>query len=340
MKFLINYITILFLVLLISNCETSKSDFSNEFKEGEEKLKNEDYESALVIFNQILTEDPKNINAYKKKITALNELGHFNEAKIAVNDLFQIDSTDLESIKLRMKVNYYTNNFIAAIYDMDKILEKNQSDTLVLKLRAIINFQLGNYEKSNSDVDKLLRLTPNDPVLYSLKGMYLLDLGLIEEAKENFNRSLEIFDQDAIVYCNLGSIEENFEKSVNYFNTAIKINPQYADSYFFLGERFMKNEMYKDAILNFNKAIDLNYSNQFASYYNRAYSKLNYGDYRGAIKDYEKVIEIDNTIAEAFLLLGSAKYQIDDLDGACKAWHKSFDLGNPSAIEFISNYCK
>ena len=57
---------------------------------------------------------------------------------------------------------------------------------------------------------------------------------------------------------------------------------------------FLKGETgnYKEAIIDYNKAIEIN-SNHSKAYYNRGDAKYNLGDYIGAIAGFNKALEIN-----------------------------------------------
>ncbi len=95
---------------------------------------------------------------------------------------------------------------------------------------------------------------------------------------------------------------------------------------------------YRGAIQDYNKAIQLNpdYAN---AYYNRGIAKARLGDYRGAIQDYNKAIQLNPDDAEAYNNRGGAKFLLGDKNGACLDWSKAWELGNLNAYDFIKKYC-
>ena len=75
--------------------------------------------------------------------------------------------------------------------------------------------------------------------------------------------------------------------------------PQDAEAYFRKGNKNFASGKYKDAIEDYNKAIELNL--QYAeAYNNRGVANFNLGKYKKAIKDYNKVIELNPQYAEAY----------------------------------------
>ena len=62
--------------------------------------------------------------------------------------------------------------------------------------------------------------------------------------------------------------------------------------------------------------------------------------YVGAKTDFWKAIQIDPNNAEAYYGRGTAKYKLDDKNGACQDWRKAGELGYEKAYETIKKYCK
>ncbi len=95
---------------------------------------------------------------------------------------------------------------------------------------------------------------------------------------------------------------------------------------------------YRGAIADYTKAIEIN-PNFADAYYNRGLAKADLKDYRGAIADYTKAIEIDPNDAKAYVNRGNAKFELGDKDGACLDWSKAGELGLDEAYDYIKEYC-
>ena len=74
-------------------------------------------------------------------------------------------------------------------------------------------------------------------------------------------------------------------------------------------------------------------------YFDRGVSKYELQDYRGAIQDYSKAIELDPSFADAYFNRGLVKYALNDIDGACLDWSKAGELGYYDAYDRIKEYC-
>jgi len=105
----------------------------------------------------------------------------------------------------------------------------------------------------------------------------------------------------------------DWPSAIEYFNQALEVNPEPEDFliYSFRGNSRSKMQRYNDAIDDFDKALDMipkdimDYSNWVKNYFNR----------------------------------GVAKFYMDDLNGACKDWNKSLELGFGQSHDYILEYC-
>jgi len=84
---------------------------------------------------------------------------------------------------------------------------------------------------------------------------------------------------------------------------------QTVEEYFNSGKAKYKLKDYRGAIQDYNKAIELNPKYPEA-YNNRGFAKVELKDYKAAIQDYTKAIELNPNYADAYNNRGIAKAQL------------------------------
>lgn len=99
-----------------------------------------------------------------------------------------------------------------------------------------------------------------------------------------------------------------------------------ATEYNFRGLDKAKAGDFKGAIEDFDKAIELKPTGQV--YYNRAYTKSVLEDFNGAIQDYDKTIELNYRLAEAYFERGYCKDNIHNLIGASADYTKAIEINS------------
>ena len=104
------------------------------------------------------------------------------------------------------------------------------------------------------------------------------------------------------------------------------------------GNAEMDKKNYKEALANFNKAIELDEENGEAYAY-RGMTKYHLKDLDGAMEDYNHALKLIPDYGEVYDLRGIVKGEKGDSLGACEDWNKAFDLGFNKAYELIEKYC-
>ena len=89
-------------------------------------------------------------------------------------------------------------------------------------------------------------------------------------------------------------------------------------------EKYMNND-YKGAIEDYTKAIELNPKDD-SNYKERGSVKKEIKDYQGAIEDYTKAIELDPNSSFSYSARGYAKAKIKDYQGAIEDYTKAIEL--------------
>ena len=106
---------------------------------------------------------------------------------------------------------------------------------------------------------------------------------------------------------------------------------QYMDEGAKLMLRYSK---YEEAEELFTKAIKYD-KNNFEAYYYRGCAKINATKYRDAIADFEKAVELKPDYADAYFNLGRIYYLLDDEDKACENYQLAAKYGRPNLEDYL-----
>ncbi len=131
----------------------------------------------------------------------------------------------------------------------------------------------------------------------------------------------------------------DYEEAILDYNKALELSPtEICLVYSMRGNAKRNLNDFDGAISDQNKALDFDplYTD---GYFNRGIAKFKKGDFDGAIQDYSQVLKIDTKDSDAFFNRANVKKEIGDIKGACEDWRKAADLGDDDATKFLTENC-
>ncbi len=126
-----------------------------------------------------------------------------------------------------------------------------------------------------------------------------------------------------------------YKEAITNYDKAIELNPQRAIAYNNRGIANFNLDKHEEAITDYTKAIELN--PQYAiAYRNRGIAKLHSGKNEEAIEDYDKAIEFNPKHAKAYNNRGNAKLHSGKNEEAIEDYNKAIEL-NPQFADTYYN---
>ncbi|HBB94075.1 MAG TPA: hypothetical protein DC054_01675 [Blastocatellia bacterium] len=182
-----------------------------------------------------------------------------------------------------------------------------------------------------ADFDSAIRLQPDFAEVYFARGQYYARSLKPVLAINDFSRVIRIEPNNAAAYYERGEIHlenyENLPKNLNAaladFTRAKSIDPGYIKAYARCA--YIRREQHnpQGAISSYSEIIRRDRENA-AAYRGRGDLRLELKDFRGAIEDYDRAIELDPSepgswdyvVALTYVSRGAARYQLGDGKGA------------------------
>ena len=131
-----------------------------------------------------------------------------------------------------------------------------------------------------------------------------------------------------------------YEEAILDYNKALELSPtEICLVYSMRGNAKRNSGDFEGAISDQNKALDFDplYAD---GYFNRSSAKFKMGDFTGAIDDYTQVIKINPKDSDAFFNRANVKKEVGDMKSACEDWKKAADLGDTEAEKLHEEHCK
>ena len=132
----------------------------------------------------------------------------------------------------------------------------------------------------------------------------------------------------------------DYEEAILDYNKALELSPaEICLVYSMRGNARRNLGDFEGAISDQNKAIDFDplYAD---GYFYRSIAKYKMGDFPGSIADYTQVIKINPKDSDAFFNRANVKKEIGDINGACKDWRKAVVLGDEEASKRLQENCE
>ncbi len=121
---------------------------------------------------------------------------------------------------------------------------------------------------------------------------------------------------------------KKYEEAIIDFDKAIELNPNNAGAWALRGKAKVNLQKYEEVIVDFDKAIELNPSIIAEAWALRGGAKINLQRYEEAIADFDKAIELNPNLALVWMLRGVAKGNLQRYEEAIADYVKAIELNS------------
>ncbi len=124
-------------------------------------------------------------------------------------------------------------------------------------------------------------------------------------------------------------IQEKYKDAILAFSKAIELNPKHYYAYANRGDCNLSIAKYQEALLDSSRAIEL--KPDFAgAYIIRGQAKWSMGKHQEAISDFTKALSFDSKLSSAYVFRGLTKMDMHNFDDALDDFRKARELGQNS----------
>lgn len=246
--------------------------------------------------------------------------------------------------------------------EFGKFKKVNPEDVDGFFERGVLKMESGLYKEAIKDFDQIIKLIPKYAEAYYLKGLCVVETEDISLAESNFKKAIEILPVFAQAYTQLGLIywkkedlktaeeyfdkaydldnsdvlplfykcnialynENNIAKTKRLLNKIIKIDSTFSGAYFYKAAIKLAEGYNKNALKNFDEAINYN-PNFIGAYLWRGFTYLLLNETENAENDFSILIELqpdesDFWALRSFLRIEKGEYKnaVDDMVHALK----------------------
>ncbi|MEG4309671.1 MULTISPECIES: tetratricopeptide repeat protein [unclassified Microcoleus] len=260
--------------------------------------------------------------------------GRLNEAVAACESALKIEPNLAAACQTLGKVMQVRGEIEQAKQWYEAAIDRNPNLPEVYANLGILYSQGKQWEKAIANCEKAISLAPNFAAVYRQLARIWTQLEKREEAADCWYQAFNIEPNWATAeeHVTLGnSLVElgKFDRAMECYSRAIKLNPQLATAYHNLGEMLIGQKRWDEAIANYRQAIAIN-PNSFESYHSLGKTWAERGELDRAIACYRKSIELNPNYARAYVGLGNVLVQKRELDEAIKCYRQALEINDNS----------
>ncbi|OGU35745.1 MAG: hypothetical protein A2068_06690, partial [Ignavibacteria bacterium GWB2_35_6b] len=260
-----------------------KSELNKIFVEGDEELIKEFLNKKIQAFQYHVNGETE--KAEKLYLELLNIFNDDSELCFWLASLCSSKKNYSSSVKyyeqaLLINPNYFEaaealafsyeqlKDYKSAVKNYEKVLTHQKNDFALLFKTGDLYGRLRNFETAEKYLQAAYQLNPNDFDLLNIYGLVLQKKNKLSEAREIFFKAEEMSPLTAGIYLNIGNTylyERKFEDALRNYNEACKLNANFKDAHIAKGITLLLNENYelgwKEFVWGLNKPAGISKNN-------------------------------------------------------------------------------
>lgn len=245
-------------------------------------LISEDYKEKLELYTKAIEFNPKFLDAYINRGLVKNELKDYEGSISDYNKALELDSKCALIYNNRGYTRFKQKDYTNALKDYNKAIllnpffqmaidnkanlvqevcvedDKDFSENFYLS-RGIAEVNCGKFKEAIKDFDEALIFNNTLLLAYFYKGIALHSIGQNENAYECYTKAIQLDKNMIDAYFNRGQLlmEDKPKLALDDFVKAVALDSKFIDAYYSIAVIQKKLGQYKEAIKNLDKVIEL-----------------------------------------------------------------------------------
>lgn len=330
----LKYILPLFALVLFASC-SGNGDHTDE--QNDLAADTIEVVDSLTYFQKQLMANPGNIEILMNRSQYFIRNGNIDNAEMDLASVLARDSSNLKAHKLYADIMMSKLEVEAGKYHYEYILERDSMNADALLGMGKLYALLDNPAKAMMNLNMALQANPYLAEAYFMKGIVYRSEFTKTGVEENLNRAISSF-QTAIeqepdyysAYIELGVLYDQVddEQALDYYNSALDIFPESLEAWYNKGMYFQNRGRVDEALACYQELHKID-STWASPYYNEGYIHLIMTEQLdSAIYYFEKSVELDPNYFQAYNNMGLAYEKLGDFENARLNYTKAIEI-NP-----------
>ena len=255
---------------------------------------NEQYQSAALVFEQLISKEPNNGDYYYYAAENLFSDNQKDKAKTLYEKGAELSPTNPFNFIGLGKLAYYAGNTESAnsSFFKAKALAKGKNATVLMEIAEVyLEAPLKDAEAASKLLREAQALEPKNPRVYLLMG----DAAMVNNsdgslAISNYEKALDLdkkYTKALLREGKLYSQARNYNLALDYYNKAVDIDSSFAPAYRERAELLFRANRNEQATADYGHYLKLN---------DNISARVRYAEFKFTIKDYKGAIEEIGTI--------------------------------------------
>lgn len=244
-------------------------------------------------------------------------------------DKYNLAYTEVELGEFEKAIEFYT-----------EAIKEDSQDTNSYINRGTLELKLKRYDEAYDDFTMALSFDTTNHNVYAHLGDLKLEMQEYNKAIGFYNKSTEIYPNNPQIYCNLAFAKTqlgNKEGAIDNYTDAISYDPDYTEAYF--NKAMLQQEVgdFTGALRSYQNVIARDEKN-IDAHYNKAVLSMRFLNqpqvFGQARASFKRVIQLNDTFAQAYKGLGDYYFVKDSLNLAMANYNKSLELDSLNALAY------
>lgn len=329
------------------------------FERASDYYDQEDFVNALPAINKSIELNPYNYEAFLLRGRIHEAQKQYNKAvfdyTLFIEKAKEEEADIQEALFSRAQLFFHIGRYADALHDFKALLKTKSGSTNVIlyrhsqfepgidrimsaasALKDYYFYHIGRtYLALNNPADALLYfdsaiyLNTKDADYYYYRGYTQQLQTNIHKAKENYSKCLSLQSTHPLALSRMSELGDDLDK-LSILNLNIESNPGFPYAYIERASIYMSQNEWRKALDDYNKAIELSpYDSDYYVY--RAYAKEKVGYTQEALADYDQSLVLDASNATTYLHLGNYYNKLKKYELAIEYYSTSL-VYNPEQV--------
>ena len=303
-------------------------------------LATKDYQGARKELNDLLAEDPSDLDAQLRLALLYGEEKEYSKAIDQLTKILKARPTEL-------KVRDYLGFLYEESKDTKKAIETYTFNVQLEPsyfeghlLLGLLFYRLKQFPEAIEHLNKAITINPKQPEAHIVLGLTYFQQDQFDDAARALEEGISQNPKSADLYFNLGTVYDKlnrFDDVVRVMETAIKLDPHHADALNYLGYSYAERGVKIDQALSLTKrAVALKPSN---GYYidSLAWALFKSGSLTEALTEMKRAVALAGDDPVLYEHLGDIYAKQRNLSAARESWLHALEL-DPSNNKLMDRF--